>query len=96
MLNGSEKADIVLTDMSMPVMDGAALVREIRKTPQFAQIPVYVITADVEMQSEFKRIGFDDMLIKPITFEKLKELLVKYAPHQLPDDASCSNNGEKA
>ena len=79
--------DIVLTDMSMPVMDGADLVHEIRKSPQFAKIPVYVITADVEMQDEFKKIGFDDMLIKPITIAKIQELLVKYAPHQEPDAA---------
>ena len=77
--------DIVMTDMSMPVMDGAALVREMRRTPQLAAIPVYVITADVEMQNEYKKIGFDDMLIKPITIDKLKELLGRYAPHPTGD-----------
>ena len=80
-LQGADKVDLVLTDMSMPVMDGATLVREMRKEPRLAAIPVYVITADVEMQSEYKEIGFDDMLIKPVTLDKLKELLVKYAPH---------------
>ena len=75
--------DIVLTDMSMPVMDGAGLVREIRKLPLAAGIPVYVITADVEMQEQYKELGFDDLLIKPITLERLKQLLVKYAPHQM-------------
>ena len=87
--------DLVLTDMSMPVMDGAALVREIRKSPQFAALPVYVITADVEMQSEYKQAGFDDMLIKPITLEKLKELLVKYSSHQ-PQNADAGDLGGKA
>ena len=81
-LNNTERTDLVLTDMSMPVMDGAALVREIRKSPRLAGIPVYVITADVEMQAEYKRLGFDDMLIKPITLDKLKELLGKYAPQR--------------
>ena len=81
-LNEAGNVDIVLTDMSMPVMDGSALVREIRKSPRLAEIPVYVITADVEMQSQYAKIGFDDMLIKPITLEKLKELLVRSVPHQ--------------
>jgi len=93
-LQNSENMDIVLTDMSMPIMDGATLVREIRKSPRFAKVPVYVITADVEMQSEYRKIGFDDMLIKPITLERLKELLAKYAPHQLHDAADGS--GQKA
>ena len=87
-LKNSEGADLVLTDMSMPVMDGAALVREIRKSPQFAKIPVYVITADVEMQGEYKTAGFDDMLIKPITLDKLKELLVKFSQHPFSGDAA--------
>ena len=82
-LNNAEHVDLVLTDMSMPVMDGAELVREIRKSPRFADLPVYVITADVEMRGEYKQAGFNDMLIKPITLEKLKELLAKFAPpHQ--------------
>ena len=79
MLQNVGKVDLVLTDMSMPVMDGAALVREIRKLPQFAKLPVYVITADVEMQDEYKQAGFDDMLIKPITMDKLKGLLAKFS-----------------
>ncbi|MBP5410325.1 MAG: response regulator, partial [Lachnospiraceae bacterium] len=81
-VNGREALDVlrdagdvemVLTDMSMPVMDGEELVREIRKKPRFDAIPVYVITADVEMQSEYRKIGFDDMLIKPITLDKLRQ-----------------------
>ena len=84
-LKNSGNVDIVLTDMTMPVMDGAAMVREIRKSPQFADIPVYVITADVEMQNEYRKLGFDEMLIKPITLDKLKELLGKYSPHRQSD-----------
>ena len=91
-LRQSEKVDLVLTDMSMPVMDGAELVGEIRKSPQTAGIPVYVITADVEMRGEYKQAGFDDMLIKPITLEKLKELLAKCAPHPAPE--TSEDNGE--
>ena len=87
-LKNADKVDLVLTDMSMPGMDGSGLVREIRKMPRFAATPVYVITADVEMLEEYKQLGFDDMLIKPITLDKLKELLVKYAPHRTPDAAA--------
>ncbi|MBQ6470738.1 MAG: response regulator [Victivallales bacterium] len=73
--------DVVLTDMFMPVMDGEGLVSEIRKSPKLAAIPVYAITADVEMQNKYKQKGFDNMLVKPITLEKLKNLLAQYAPH---------------
>ena len=78
-LENSGNVDIVLTDMSMPVMDGAALVGAIRKSSRFAKLPVYVITADVEVQGEYRREGFDGMLIKPITLDRLRDFLVKYA-----------------
>ncbi|MBQ9501633.1 MAG: transporter substrate-binding domain-containing protein [Lentisphaeria bacterium] len=76
-LRQAERVDMVLTDMSMPIMDGAGLVREIRRSPEFTDLPVYVITADVEMQAEYERDGFDALLIKPITLEKLKGLLAR-------------------
>ena len=88
-LRSVRNVDLVLTDMSMPVMDGAALVREIRQTPSFADLPVYVITADVEMQAEYKEDGFDDMLIKPITLDKLKALLAKHASPPSSDGADA-------
>ena len=84
-LHDSADVDMVLTDMSMPVMDGAALAHEIRKTPRFDAIPVYVITADVEMQNEYRKIGFDDMLIKPITLDKLRQFLAKHASRRSAD-----------
>ena len=94
-LNGPEKADIVLTDMSMPVMDGAGLVREIRRSSGLAALPVYVITADVEMQEGYKDAGFDDLLIKPVTLEKLREFLAKHSPSR-PQETPSSGEGQKA
>ena len=81
-LNNAENVDLVLTDMSMPIMNGAELAGEIRKMPRFANLPIYVITADVEMQNEYKKQGFNDMLIKPVTLDKLKELLAKFSSQQ--------------
>ena len=85
-LNEAGNVDLVLTDMSMPVMDGAALVKAIRQSPRLAATPVYVITADVEMKDQYESIGFDDMLVKPVTLDKLKELLAKYSTRGKPTD----------
>jgi signal transduction histidine kinase len=85
--------DLVLTDMSMPVMDGAGLVRGMREQPLTAAIPVCVITADVEMQETYQKIGFDDILIKPITVESLKECLARVVPHE-PQKAVPENGGK--
>jgi len=66
--------DIVLTDMWMPVMGGEELVRKIRRIPKLARLRVYAVTADVEVQKECKGMGFNGVLLKPLTLEKLKTL----------------------
>ena len=67
--------DLVLTDMWMPVMDGEGLVRAIRADEKLASLPVHVVTADTEMQGKYREIGFDGILLKPVTVEKLKEII---------------------
>ena len=66
--------DLVLTDMWMPVMGGEELVRKIRRIPRIAKIPVFAVTADVEVQKSCKGMGFTGLLLKPLTLEKLKTL----------------------
>ena len=67
--------DLVLTDMWMPVMDGEGLVRAIRAEERLAALPVHVVTADTEMPAKYKEHGFDGILLKPVTVDKLKELI---------------------
>ena len=67
--------DLVLTDMWMPVMDGEGLVRALRAEAKFAALPVHVVTADTEMPAKFRDIGFDGILLKPVTVDKLRDLL---------------------
>lgn len=63
--------DFVLTDMWMPVMDGAELVKHIREDKRLAQLKVCSITADVEARLTYKAQGFDSFLLKPVTIDKL-------------------------
>jgi len=82
--NGAEALEIlkqdngiglVLTDMWMPVMDGEALIREIRSRDQWKNLPVYAVTADVETQKTFKSSGFTGILLKPVTPEQLQNVI---------------------
>ena len=67
--------DLVLTDMWMPVMDGAELIGRIRADQRLAKLRVCSITADVEARLNYKQLGFDALLLKPVTIEKMSELL---------------------
>ncbi len=61
--------------MWMPRLDGAALVKALRADPALAGLRVVVVTADVEFRAKFAKLGFDGILLKPITTEKLAQTL---------------------
>ena len=67
--------DLVFTDMWMPNLDGDALVRAIRDNPRLASIRVVIVTADVELQANAAALGFDAILLKPVTTDKLSAIL---------------------
>ena len=69
--------DIVLTDMWMPKIDGAELVRAVRSRPRIADLRIVAVTADVEMQGKYGAMGFDGILLKPVTAAKLSSLIPK-------------------
>ncbi|MDT0689932.1 ATP-binding protein [Salegentibacter sp. F188] len=62
----TEKFDLVLTDIQMPVMDGFELIKEIRNTPQINDIPVIALSGRREISSEtYREAGFNKNLLKP-------------------------------
>ncbi|MCR5751320.1 MAG: amino acid permease [Kiritimatiellae bacterium] len=71
--------DLVLTDMWMPNLDGKGLVRAIRSNPAIASLRVVAVTADVESLGKSDELGFDDILLKPVTPEKFVKILAHQA-----------------
>ncbi len=69
--------DIVMTDIQMPVMDGMGLVAEIRKDATLANLPVYAVTADIELLKTYQQHGFTGLLMKPYDIAKLIEFFNK-------------------
>ena len=69
--------DIVMTDIQMPVMDGMGLVAEIRKDATLANLPVYAVTADIELLKTYQQHGFTGLLLKPYDIAKLIEFFNK-------------------
>ena len=63
--------DLVLTDLWMPEMDGRVLLQELRADPQFKSLNVIAITADVDAKEECMKLGFSDVIFKPVTTEKI-------------------------
>jgi len=63
----SEKPDLILLDIMMPVMDGFAVLGELQADPLLRSIPVIVISAVNDLESVVKgiQLGAEDYLPKP-------------------------------
>ncbi len=80
--------DIVLMDMQMPEMDGVTATQEIRKLPQFAQLPIVAMTANA-MEGDRRRCleaGMNDHVAKPIEPDDLWRALLKWVPLRRSED----------
>ncbi|MFF5174647.1 SpoIIE family protein phosphatase [Micromonospora sp. NPDC000089] len=76
----ADPPDLVLTDLMMPRLDGAGLLRELRADRRTATLPVIVLSARAggDAAVEGLRAGADDYLAKPFTSD---ELLARVAAH---------------
>lgn len=76
-----EKADIVLTDVQMPVIDGFELVRKIRsnKNNAVAALPVIALSGRRDLDNEqYKKAGFTASHPKPVRIAELTRLIAFY------------------
>ncbi len=73
--SGDAPFTLVLTDMWMPNLDGEGLLKAIREDPALAGLRVIVVTADVELRTKGVEMGFDDILLKPVTSESLTKAI---------------------
>ena len=85
--NGAEALDIikehtvnlVITDLTMPVMDGYELIRTLKESPETSKIPVLMLTAREEERVSRKGMADqpDDYLPKPFATADIQEKIAK-------------------
>lgn len=65
--------DLVLSDVNMPVMDGIALITELRKLPKFKFTPILMLTTESAGDKKLagKAAGATGWLVKPFNPEQL-------------------------
>jgi CheY-like chemotaxis protein len=66
------RPDLMLIDLTMPVMDGWALIERLRGEKIVDGVPVVVFTADRHGADEAKRLAADAVVNKPFDLEELQ------------------------
>lgn len=76
----AEKIDLVFMDIEMPVMNGLEATRKLKADPRFRDTPVIALTAHnlEDFCAQFETVGFDSILEKPYTSERISEVLAKF------------------
>ena len=75
-----EKPDLILMDLSLPVIDGVAATRLIRELPALRETPIIAVSA--HDTADFEEIaleaGCNGYIKKPINFTELEKLIAKF------------------
>ncbi len=81
---GTEAPDLILMDMSLPILDGWEATRRLKAAPETARIPVIALTAHAMAGDREKTIeaGCDDYDSKPIEFERLLRKMEAFLSRQ--------------
>lgn len=77
------KPDLVFSDISMPVLDGLSMIKQLRETEEIKDTPVIILTAIEDRDLIRKLAGFNilDYLLKPIEIQpasiRIKKLVTE-------------------
>jgi len=73
----SDRPDLVISDVQMPHMDGFDFVAALRADRSVSDIPVIMLTSEVEWEERGKRLGANDYVTKPVRADRLLSLVAE-------------------
>ena len=77
-----EKNDFIVSDWNMPQMTGIDLLRKVRSSEQFANIPFLMVTAEAQQENiiEAVQAKVSNYIVKPFTADTMKLKIDKIFP----------------
>jgi CheY-like chemotaxis protein len=75
---------LILMDINLPVSDGIATTRQIRKIKQLCDVPIVACTArsSAEQRETALAAGCSDLVAKPMDLNTMKTILDRYLPEK--------------
>jgi two-component system, response regulator len=96
----SPRPGVILLDLNMPKKDGREALREIKADPALRAIPVIVLTTSHAEEDILRSYGTgaNSYIAKPVTFEKLVEIVKLIGRYwfeivELPSEGELNNHG---
>ncbi|HEY0077102.1 MAG TPA: response regulator [Pyrinomonadaceae bacterium] len=79
-----ELPDLILMDLSLPLLDGLAATRRIREQEQLKKVPIVAVSAHdtADFHAEALAAGCNEYVTKPIDFDQLESLLSRLTARQ--------------
>jgi CheY-like chemotaxis protein len=79
-----QRVDLILTDLSMPVLDGYRTMQLIRARPALANVPIVAVTAYAlnDENEAAMQIGCNEYLTKPFKPRQLLEVVDRLLPQR--------------
>lgn len=73
LMSRTDKPDFIITDVTMPVMDGITMIKEIKQDHDLAQIPIIILSAKASVEDRLKgfEMGVDAYMTKPSSTQYL-------------------------
>jgi len=76
------KADLVITDLNMPIMDGITLITKLRALPEYRFTPIMMLTTESQDEKKVagKRAGATGWIVKPFDPARLINVVKMVCP----------------
>lgn len=77
-----ERPNLILMDLSLPLLDGLAATRRIRQVEELRHVPIVAVSAHdtADFHADALAAGCNDYVTKPIDFDQLEALLNRLLP----------------
>ncbi|WP_027187973.1 chemotaxis response regulator CheY [Desulfovibrio cuneatus] len=77
-----DKIEFIISDWNMPQMTGIELLRKVRSSEEFADLPFLMVTAEAQQENiiEAVQAKVSNYIVKPFTAEVMKQKIDKIFP----------------
>ena len=75
-----QKVDLLITDINMPNLDGIGLIKSVRESPDYKDLPIIILSSLTKDEDIAKGLeaGADSYLIKPFNAKRVQYEVAKY------------------